>query len=160
MKMIAVFGCCHTIEIIVIVKLYMSVCEWPTWWDIDTVALPQSWPFPWCLWDLGILVRVDHVHIHWWVTRTRIRVLWNKQNIYCIIRPLVLCKWTHILKGNLLSHGRILNSLTIIRWRCWHVKHIWNNLIKYLSSKGLLIKLTFEIISFVILEKKVKIAGW
>jgi len=39
-------------------------------------------------------------------------------------------------------------------WRCCHVQHIWNKLIKYLSSKGLLVKLTFEIISFGILEKK------
>ena len=38
-------------------------------------------------------------------------------------------------------------------WRCCHVQHIWNNLIKYLNSKGLLIELTFEIISFGILEK-------
>ena len=38
-------------------------------------------------------------------------------------------------------------------WRCCHVQHICNNLIKYLSSKGLLIELTFEIISFEILDK-------
>ena len=31
--------------------------------------------------------------------------------------------------------------------------HIWNNLIKYLNSKGLLLELTFEIVSFGILEK-------
>ena len=39
-------------------------------------------------------------------------------------------------------------------WRGCHVQHIWNNLIKYLNSKGLLLELTFEIISFGILEKR------
>ena len=39
-------------------------------------------------------------------------------------------------------------------WRCCHVQHIGNNLIKYLNSKGLLLELTFEIISFGILEKR------
>ena len=41
----------------------------------------------------------------------------------------------------------------LLFWRCCHVQHIWNNLVKYLSSKGLLIELTFEIISFGKLEK-------